>query len=158
MEVTVFVVFKLTSDRQIDATANIEWLSRKHPHWRIVPLGRHGMALGRYDQTPVTIDVSTHASVAEETVDMAQDVVARQRVDPDVLRRIQEGTARFEIVWNTRFDKDLVPETADLVLDVAEDLATSVDGVALVQGAFLLPRERGADFEAYGFLFPPRRT
>ena len=47
---------------------------------------------------------------------------------------VREGRSRFELDWDLRRDPDLVPETADHLVEWAQALAHWSGGVALVDG------------------------
>ena len=45
---------------------------------------------------------------------------------------VARGSARFELPWDLRRDKDVVPETATLIVSCAQALARLSKGVILV--------------------------
>lgn len=102
------------------------------------------LALGPYDDTPVHVWMSSGPDVTLEAAYMAEGL------DAETAGRVRQAVARYEVTWDVRRDPDPLPETADLVADVARWLAARTNGVALVGGHSLLP-ETGSAMDA---LFP----
>jgi hypothetical protein len=71
--------------------------------------------------------------VAEEARELALVALANTG-DAALADRLRATTARFEVWWDLRLDRDVVPETAELVTQCADVLARLVGGTAVVAG------------------------
>jgi hypothetical protein len=55
----------------------------------------------------------------------------------DILK-VRQANARFEINWDFSEDRDPVPETAEVVFDIARIIVDLTSGLPLVNGSRLL--------------------
>jgi hypothetical protein len=102
----------------------------KRPRWAIDHTVLGMLCLGLYAQTPVVVYHNTTAHVRLESAVMAGEL-RRGGNDPALIALVSQADQRFEIIWEIGRDGDLVPETANLMLEAAEILAEVSGGIAL---------------------------
>ena len=153
-EVTVFVVFRSEeTSTPIDIRIAAHHVSAQQPRWSIGAVGQRSFRLGRYDQLPVLVTLQQGFAIAEESRLMAKQL--RKLVEPRILESLAGGTARLELHWDLRADRDVVPETASLIIDCAQALARLTQGVTLVEGTRVVDSETEFDnVQAFAALFP----
>ena len=130
---TVFVVFGPVVDPKIDTFG--ERLRRAFPRRVFVGSGTW-ISAGVYDSTPVTIALARSPDVSVEAKEMAEEL-ARNGAPRAVVEAVRAATVRFEIEWDIDRDPDPVVETADHVIEWAQELAAVSGGIPIVNGALL---------------------
>ncbi len=147
-EVTVFVVCD-TSAQPINTAAIVESIRRKTPSAQMNYSSGNDFHAGLYSTTPIVVSFNDYSTVLEESQEMADDA-ARAGASADIVAQVRLGNARFEVHWDLRSDDDPVPETGDLIFDIAQAIAGHTGGTILISGSRLYnPEEWG-----YPQLFP----
>ena len=151
-DVTVFVVFNLEEiPTPLDISKAALHISREQPRWSIGAVGNHSFRLGSYDQLPVLVSFRYGPDVLEES----QLIAMRSNAAASISQRLKRGSARFEFVWDMHQDKDVVPETATLIVSCAQALARLSKSVILVGGSRIVPDDVELDDgRAFEMLFP----
>ncbi len=140
-EVSVFVLYNAS---QSSAAADLFGQVRAaFPAWYLVQDGPQAFRAGLYDWAPVQVGAVGGAGVLAESEEMAE-TLARRGAPAPVIAQVRQSGARIEIFWDQTDDPDPVPETADLLYDLARLLTEAVQGVALVNGSRLLVFEGSA--------------
>ena len=150
-DIAVFVVFDFEeAPKPVDIAKAALHISREQPRWSIDAGGNHSFRLGRYDQLPVLVSLRHGPDVLEES-----QLMAGQLNGPISARQlVARGSARFELLWDLRQDKDVVPETASLIVSCGQALARLSEGVILVGGKRYVPVELELDDgQAFEMLF-----
>jgi hypothetical protein len=135
---TVFVVFGPVVDPKIGIFA--ERLRLAFPN-RIFAGSGTRITAGVYDRTPVTITLVRAAGVSVEAKEMAEEL-ARNGAPAAVVEAVRGTTARFELQWDIANDPDPVPETADHMVEWAQELAAVSGGIPIVNGQLLTGAEQ----------------
>ena len=130
---TVLVVFGPVIDPQVERFG--ERLRQTFPRRVFVGTGRV-ISAGVYDDTPVTIALLRHPDVAVEAKELAEELL-RNGVASQIADQVRGATARFELEWDLLDDPDPVPETADHIVEWAQQLAALYGGVPVVNGGLL---------------------
>jgi hypothetical protein len=130
---TVFVVFGPVVDPKIGTFA--ERLRRAFPRRIFIGSGTW-ISAGVYDSTPVTIALVRAPDVSVEAKEMAEEL-ARNGVPPAVVEAVRASTVRFELDWDIERDPDPILETADHIVEWAQELAAVSGGVPIVNGHLL---------------------
>ncbi|UBF30740.1 hypothetical protein K9N68_39785 (plasmid) [Kovacikia minuta CCNUW1] len=135
-EVNVYIVYN-TSVKSVSCQEIRAVIRSSHPNWLIEGDGRSYFTVGLYDWAPVRVYSSTEQTDQEEAQEMA-DSLELAGVPASEILKIRQTNARFEINWDFKEDPDPVPETAELIFDIAKIIVGLTDGVPLVDGNRLL--------------------
>ncbi len=134
-EAIVYVVYE-TARKPVELAAVRESVRQQEPHILIEGSGA-GFFAGLYDTAPLKVYQNLHhADVLTESQGMA-DSLAQTNSPENIVAQVRLCDARFEIVWNLRRDPDLVPETGDLVFDIAKLITGLTEGVIVIEGSRL---------------------
>lgn len=125
---TIYVVYR-KAEHSVTADDAERALRAAGRGWTIERTG--SVAIGLYDWAPVRVDLNTHTAVLEESSEMADGLEANGAADT-LVATVRRADGRFEITWEFKDDPDPVPETAELMSDVARILVDLTGGVALL--------------------------
>lgn len=136
---TVFVVFtRSASAATLDVVRHA--ISEREPTATVEVAGG-SLRTGHYGDTPITVSLAGSDWVKEEHQEMADGLSG---VDDATRSLVRQADTRFEVSWNISADPDPVPETADLVQTIANELVRLTGGVALLGGSRLFDLESSA--------------
>jgi hypothetical protein len=135
-EVNVYIVYN-ASTNSVSCQEIVDAIRSSHPTWLIEGDELSSFAAGLYSWTPVRVFSNTHESVQDEVKEMADSLEMAGVSMSDILK-VRQTNARFEINWDFTEDLDPVPETADVVFDIAKIIVGLTSGLPLVNGSQLL--------------------